>query len=91
VPAPGEDTHGAAVAVAEAVWRRSPEAVAVIADDVIADDVHHVPTGSDAATLLAEVVVPLTGSGHLVLPAGHRRRRRSGGQRPGQRHSSRRR
>ena len=52
----------AAVAVIEAMWRRSPQHVAVILDDV-----QHVPADSSAAELLAAIVASLPANGHLVM------------------------
>ena len=49
-------------AVAEAMWRRSPQQVALIIDDA-----HEIPPGSAAAQLLGAVVTSLPGNGHVVL------------------------
>jgi LuxR family maltose regulon positive regulatory protein len=49
-------------AVAEAMWRRSPQQVALIVDDV-----QKIPSASDAAGLLARIVGSLPANGHIVL------------------------
>jgi DNA-binding SARP family transcriptional activator len=51
-----------ATAVSEAVWRRSPDHVALVIDDV-----HEIPAGSEAAALLTALVDALPANGHLVL------------------------
>jgi LuxR family maltose regulon positive regulatory protein len=51
-----------ATAVAEAMWRHSPQQVALIIDDA-----HVIPPGSAAAHLLGAVVTSLPGNGHVVL------------------------
>jgi DNA-binding SARP family transcriptional activator len=57
-----ESIAGLAGAVSEALWRRSPQQVALILDDV-----HEIPAGSEAAALLASVVDSLPANGHIVL------------------------
>src|SRR5262245_17368609 len=47
---------------AEAMWRRSPQQVALVVDDV-----HEIPPGSDGAAVLAAVVAALPANGHVVL------------------------
>ena len=44
------------------MWRRSPQQVALIIDDV-----QHVPPGSSAADLLASIIASLPANAHLVL------------------------
>ena len=56
------DPDDFATAVVEAVWRRSPQQVTLLVDDV-----HEIPPGSDAAALLAAVVAALPDNGHVVL------------------------
>lgn len=53
-------------AVRDAVWRRSPQAFALILDDV-----HEIPADSEAARLLAAVVAALPANGHVVLAGRH--------------------
>jgi LuxR family transcriptional regulator, maltose regulon positive regulatory protein len=52
----------AVTAVSEAVWRRSPDHVALIIDDA-----HEIPAGSEAAALVTALVDALPANGHLVL------------------------
>lgn len=52
--------------VVEAMWRQSPQQVALLLDDV-----HEIPAGSEAAELLDAVMASLPANGHLVL-AGRR-------------------
>lgn len=64
-------SHGTGVAdlakvVVEAMWRQSPQQVALLLDDV-----HEIPAGSEAAQLLDAVVASLPANGHVVL-AGRR-------------------
>ncbi len=56
------DLDGLATAIAEATWRRAPQQVALVLDDV-----HEIPAGSEAAALLAAVVDSLPANGHVVL------------------------
>ena len=49
-------------AVAEAMWRRSPQQVALVIDDV-----HEIQPDSAAAQLLGAVLTSLPGNGHVVL------------------------
>jgi LuxR family maltose regulon positive regulatory protein len=51
-----------ATAVADAMWRHSPQQVALVLDDV-----HEILPGSEAARLLAFLVGTLPANGHLVL------------------------
>ena len=51
-----------AAGIAEAIWCRSPQQVALFLDDV-----HEIPDGSEVATLLAAVVDALPANGHVVL------------------------
>lgn len=60
------DIAEVARAVTDALWRRSPQQVALILDDV-----HEIHEGSQAADLLEAVVTRLPENGHLVL-AGRR-------------------
>jgi LuxR family maltose regulon positive regulatory protein len=53
---------GLAGSVVDAMWRRSPQPVALILDDV-----HEIPAGSEAARLLDAVVALLPANGHVVL------------------------
>ena len=55
-------TTDVATAVVEALWRRSPQQVALVLDDV-----HELLPGSDAASLLASVVSLLPENAHVVL------------------------
>jgi LuxR family maltose regulon positive regulatory protein len=64
LPVPG--VTEVATAVVEAMWRRSPQQVALLIDDV-----HHIPPDSGAAKLLASVLAALPANGHVVL-AGRR-------------------
>jgi LuxR family transcriptional regulator, maltose regulon positive regulatory protein len=57
-----ESIAGLAGAVGEAMWRRSPQQVSLIVDDV-----HEIPSGSDAAALLSSIVDALPANGHIVL------------------------
>jgi LuxR family maltose regulon positive regulatory protein len=59
VGAPASDP---AVGVTEAMWRRSPQQVTLIIDDV-----HEIPAGSSSADLLASIVGSLPANGHVVL------------------------
>jgi DNA-binding SARP family transcriptional activator len=52
----------AAVRVADAMWHRSPEEVALVVDDV-----HEVPAGSGGGEVLNALVAALPRNGHLVL------------------------
>lgn len=61
-PADSRDLDAVAGAVAEAMWRRSPQQVALVIDDV-----HKIDIDSPAATLLSSVVAALPANGHLVL------------------------
>jgi LuxR family maltose regulon positive regulatory protein len=56
------DVHGLATRIAEGMWRRSPQQVALLLDDV-----HEIPVGSDAAEVLAAIMESLPANGHLVL------------------------
>lgn len=56
------DLHDLASGIVEALWRRSPQQVALVLDDV-----HEIPPGSDAANLLAAIVASLPANGHVVL------------------------
>ena len=49
-------------AVAEAMWRRSPQQVSLIIEDV-----HEIPPESEAAQLLGALLTSLPGNGHVVL------------------------
>jgi LuxR family maltose regulon positive regulatory protein len=60
-PAPG-GTSEVVTAVVEAMWLRSPQQVALVVDDV-----HEIPSGSEASRLLAAVVEGLPANGHVVL------------------------
>jgi len=54
-------------AVVDAMWRRSPQPVALLIDDV-----HEVAPGSETAALLDAVVTSLPANGHVVLAGrGH--------------------
>ena len=57
-----ESRPALAGAVSEAMWRRSPQQVALVIDDV-----HEIPAGSEAAALLASIVDALPANGHIVL------------------------
>jgi DNA-binding SARP family transcriptional activator len=57
-----ESRPALAVVVSEAMWRRSPQQVALVVDDV-----HEIPAGSEAAALLASIVDALPANGHIVL------------------------
>lgn len=64
---PGElDVAELAGAIADEVWRRAPRGISFVLDDV-----HEVPSGTEAATLLAGLVDAMPTNGHLVL-AGRR-------------------
>src|SRR5262245_32674620 len=61
----GAQDHGVAeitTAVADAMWRRSPQQVALVIDDA-----HEIPSGSAAAHLLDAMLVSLPRNGHVVL------------------------
>jgi DNA-binding SARP family transcriptional activator len=60
------DVPDLTTAIVEAMWRRSPQQVALLLDDV-----HEIPPGSEAANLLGSVVAALPANGHVVL-AGRR-------------------
>jgi DNA-binding SARP family transcriptional activator len=51
-----------AAAVHDALWHRSPQQVALVIDDV-----HEIPAGSEAASVLAAVVADLPDNAHVVL------------------------
>ena len=61
-PPPATPVEGLAAAVTEAMWRRSPQQVSLVLDDV-----QEVGPGSEGARLLAAVVAGLPANGHLVL------------------------
>src|SRR5262245_18060133 len=61
-PDPGAGRNDVAAAVSEALWRRSPQQVALIVDDV-----HEIGRGSEGAALLAAVIAALPANGHVVL------------------------
>ncbi|HEY8525057.1 MAG TPA: BTAD domain-containing putative transcriptional regulator [Acidimicrobiales bacterium] len=61
-PLPDGGPATVAAAVADAVWRRSPQPVCLIIDDV-----HEIPAGSEAAGLLDAVVRSLPANGHVVF------------------------
>src|SRR5207244_2974639 len=56
------DAEATAAAVANAIWQRSPNQVALLVDDV-----HEVPPASSGAALLAALVAAIPGNGHLVV------------------------
>jgi LuxR family maltose regulon positive regulatory protein len=60
------NVHDLTTTIVEAMWRRSPQQVALLLDDV-----HEIPSGSEAANLLGSVVAALPENGHVVL-AGRR-------------------
>lgn len=63
VPSPGDvDPRERARVIADRVWRRAPQEVALVLDDV-----RHVPAGSSGAELLAALLEALPDNGHLVL------------------------
>lgn len=59
-----ENPRNAAVAVADAIWARAPEDVALILDDA-----HEVVAGSAGADFLAMLVEELPRNGHVVVAA----------------------
>jgi ATP/maltotriose-dependent transcriptional regulator MalT/DNA-binding SARP family transcriptional activator len=62
-PPPGHgDPAELARAVVDAMWRRSPQQVTLLVDDV-----HEVPPDSETATLLDLVIASLPTNGHVVL------------------------
>ena len=61
-PAPLESVEQAASAVTEAMWRRSPQQVALVLDDV-----QHVPPGRRLPICSASIIASLPANAHLVL------------------------
>lgn len=56
------DTEALATVLAHGMWRRAPHHVCLILDDL-----HHVPPGGSAASLLGALLDHLPTNGHLVL------------------------
>lgn len=63
VPKPvPEDPRAAAVAVAEAMWRKSPTHIGLVLDDA-----HEIPSGTPGEEFLVMLIEELPLNGHLVL------------------------
>jgi ATP/maltotriose-dependent transcriptional regulator MalT len=66
VLAPGDDVPAdvpsLVQAISDAMWRRSPDAVALVIDDL-----HHLPPASPGAQVLSELMSRLPRNGHVVL------------------------
>ncbi|HEY8546911.1 MAG TPA: BTAD domain-containing putative transcriptional regulator [Acidimicrobiales bacterium] len=60
--ADGPDVERLATGIVEAMWRRSPQQVVLVLDDV-----HELAPGSEAAALLTRVVATLPDNGHVLL------------------------
>lgn len=60
--ADGPDITQLTTSIVEAMWRRSPQQVVLVLDDV-----HELHPGSEAAALLGRIVASLPDNGHVVL------------------------